>query len=112
MIKSIAKISTFAVLFLCLGGCPWDKPSVPHICDSATAEVKTYCYARVNLNDLITAANLSRADGSLSESSHDQFIAKAKEADQLLDAAELILSGGGTADQQLLTVKKILLELQ
>lgn len=104
---------TFAALmvaFFCLSGCV--SPVAPQFCDSATTQAKSYCYARVNLNDLITAANLSREDGSLSGSSHDAFLAKAREADQLLDAAEIVLSGGGNAEGQVLLAKKLLLELQ
>lgn len=105
-------IAALVAAFFCLSGCTWLQPQQSHICESATDRAKGYCYARTNLNDLITAANLSRADGTLSESSHDAFLDRAKEADRLLDTAEIVLSGGGNPQAEILAVKTILLELQ
>ena len=112
MNKNSSKIlAALVVAFFCLSGC-WPVKPNDHICASAVGDAKTYCYARTTLNDLIAAANLSRADGSLSESSHDAFLAEARRIDKALDAAEVVMSVGGDPVEFLTTAKTLLLEIQ
>ena len=104
-------LAALVVAFFCLSGCWPVKPS-DHICASAVGDAKSYCYARTTLNDLIAASNMSRADGSLSESSHDAFLTEARRIDKALDAAEVVMGVGGDPVEFLATAKKLLLEVQ
>ena len=105
MNKNPSKIlAALVVAFFCLSGC-WPVKPNDHICASAVGDAKSYCYA-------ITAANLSRADGSLSESSHDAFLAEARRIDKALDAAEIVMGVNGDPVEFLTTAKTLLLEIQ
>ena len=107
-------MAALVVAFFCLSGCQLIKPveTSNHVCESTTGHAKSYCYSRTNLNDAIKAANLSRADGSLSESSHDQFLKQARFVDALLDIAFSDMRSGGNPEQPLLAAKNLLLEIQ
>jgi hypothetical protein len=104
-------LAALVVAFFCLSGC-WPVKPNDHICASAVGDAKSYCYARTTLNDLITAANLSRVDGSLSESSHDEFLFEARRISQVLDGAEAAIEVGGDPVEFLTTAKRLLLEIQ
>jgi len=104
-------VAALVAAFFCLSGC-WPVKPESDVCQSVEGDAKAYCYARTNLNDLITAANLSRADGSLTEASHKSFLSQARRVDKALDAAQVVMSVNGDPVEFLTTAKTLLLELK